>query len=116
MNAEKPDRIRGFENLHVVLWLIKDVSWLLTWRLLGILMIIPTLAVAIFITWNTRHQVHSFWHNLAITFWISANATWMTGEFYTHDTLRPYALIFFVLGFLSIGYYYIWIRLKHTGE
>jgi hypothetical protein len=100
-------KIRRFENLHVVLWLIKDISWLLTWKLLGVIMIIPTLTVAIYLTWKSKGDVNNFWHNLAITCWISANATWMTGEFYVQDSLRPYALVFFILGFMSVGYYYL---------
>jgi len=42
-----PARYRKLENLHIVFWLFKDISWCMIWRELGILMIIPTLSVAI---------------------------------------------------------------------
>jgi hypothetical protein len=72
-------------------------------------MIIPTLYVAIDITWRTRHDRTDLFHNIAITFWICANATWMTGEFYVNDRLRPIAMIFFVLGLITVAIYYLFI-------
>ena len=41
--------IRKFENFHILLWLLKDMSWLILWRALGIFMIIPTFGFAIYI-------------------------------------------------------------------
>ena len=41
--------IREYENMHIVLWLIKDTCWVMTWRVAGMTMIIPTLIVAIHI-------------------------------------------------------------------
>jgi hypothetical protein len=74
--------LRKYENLHVAFWLVKDACWCLLFKPLGMIMIIPTLYVAIDITIRRRHdrQVDLF-HNIAITLWICANATWMTGSF-----------------------------------
>jgi hypothetical protein len=59
--------------------------------------------------WRSRHDPDNFYHNIAITLWISANATWMTGEFFYNDHSRPFAMIFFVLGLLVISYYYLFV-------
>ena len=82
-----PAKYRRLENLHIVFWLIKDISWCMTWRWMGILMIIPTLAVAIYIAWRTRAIVSELAHNLAIAFWISANSYWMISEFLGFDEM-----------------------------
>jgi len=97
---------RRLENLHIVFWLMKDISWCLLWRTLGMIMIVPTLGAAIYITWRARHIRADLAHNLAIVFWITANAWWMTAEFYGFDenplwhgiSGRELALIPFVIG------------------
>lgn len=55
-----------------------------------------------------------FLHNLAIDFWITANCTWMIGEFFGWDEglvgaygLREFSLIPFSIGLLVLGYYYL---------
>jgi hypothetical protein len=80
-----PLRQRRAENLHIVFWLIKDIAWCLSWRTLGVFMIVPTLAAAIHISWRARHQREDLAHNLAVVFWITANAWWMVTEFFAFD-------------------------------
>lgn len=104
--------IRKYENLHIVFWLIKDACWCLLLKPLGMIMIIPTLFVSIDLTWRSRHDICDFFHNIAVTFWICANVTWMIGEFFFVDHLRPFAMIFFALGLLVIGYYYLFLNKK----
>lgn len=99
--------IRQYENLHIAFWLIKDSCWVMSFRFLGMFMIIPTLFVALDIAYRSRKNKSDLFHNIAVCLWISANATWMTGEFFFHDTLRPYASVFFVSGLLVVAYYYI---------
>ena len=101
--------IRKYENLHIAFWLVKDACWCLLFKPLGMLMIIPTLYVAIDIAWRTRHDPADLFHNIAIALWICANATWMTGEFYYNDHLRPIATVFFAAGLLVVAYYYIFL-------
>ena len=38
------------ENVHVVLWLVKDFAWLMHFKVLGLLMAIPTVILAIVLT------------------------------------------------------------------
>ncbi|MEO8067565.1 MAG: hypothetical protein ABI599_07735 [Flavobacteriales bacterium] len=102
--------LRAGENFHIVLWLLKDVCWVQDWRMAGTIMIAPTLAMAIWIAWRCRKDMCEMLHSLAVVFWIAANGTWMLGEFYCNDCTRPFALVFFVLGLLSIARWYLWPR------
>ena len=99
--------IREYENLHIALWLIKDTCWVMSFKTLGIIMIIPTLAVAIHLAWRSRKNISDLFHNIAVCLWITANATWMTGEFFYNDGLRRYAMIFFTFGIIVVALYYI---------
>ncbi len=86
--------IRKIENAHVALWLMKDLSWRSSWYWLGMLMAVPTMAVALHICWRTRKLADEFAHNAATCLWICANITWMLGEFYWNDGTRGYAKLF----------------------
>ncbi|MEO7445743.1 MAG: hypothetical protein ABIU55_09615 [Ferruginibacter sp.] len=103
------------ENLHKVFWLFKDIAWCMVWKPLGIAMIFPTLIIAIVISWRTRKFMSELCHNLAIVFWISANAYWMISEFFEFDTTIVFgtvtykylALIPFLMGVFTLAYYYL---------
>ena len=110
-----PIRYRKMENLHIVFWLFKDISWCMIWRPLGLAMIFPTLIIAIVIAWRTRQYMSERCHNIAITVWIVANSYWMISEFFHFDTLVVYgnitykylAIIPFSIGILLLTYYYL---------
>ena len=116
-----PIRYRKMENLHIVFWLLKDISWCMLWRPLGIAMIFPTLIIAIVIAFRTRQFMSEVCHNVAIVVWITANSYWMISEFLHFDniilfgnyTFKHLAIIPFVVGIVILGYYYIWWRPKH---
>jgi len=112
-----PARFRRTENLHIVFWLLKDLCWVMLWKPLGLAMIVPTVGAALLITWQTRHIKAELLHNLAVVFWIIANAYWMITEFFSDDdSLRYYAVIPFSIGILVIAYYYIGAFWKWTGS
>jgi len=109
-----PARFRRIENLHILFWLIKDLCWALNYKYMALFMILPTMGVAILITVQTRHIISEFLHNLAVILWITANCTWMIGEFFGWDTgligtigLRELAVIPFALGLMVLMYYYL---------
>jgi hypothetical protein len=116
-----PLTYRRMENLHIVFWLFKDISWCMIWRPLGILMIFPTLLIALLISWRTRQYVSELCHNLAITVWIMANSYWMISEFFHFDALPVFgdftykhlAMIPFLAGILLLLYYYVFWKPKH---
>lgn len=78
----------------------------------GIVMIFPTLFLAFYITYRFRKVLSEFYHNLAVCSWILANTVWMIGEFFFDDTLRPYAIVFFLTGLAALAIYYIFVRPK----
>ena len=119
-----PNKYRKMENLHIVFWIFKDISWCLFWKPLGILMIIPTLVISIVILYNTRKMVSELCHNIAITVWIMANSYWMVSEFLGFDERIIYgtiiykhlALIPFFTGVSALAYYYLYWRFKHPEQ
>lgn len=119
-----PLQYRKMENLHIVFWLFKDVAWCMIWKPLGIIMIFPTLIISIIIAWRTRNLVSELCHNLAITFWITANSYWMVSEFLAFDskilfatyTFKHLAIIPFGLGLLCLAYYYFLWKPLHSND
>lgn len=106
---------RKLENFHILLWLLKDMSWLMTWRSLGIFMIIPTLGFAILITWRARNFKSELFHNLAVICWITANSFWMVTEFFgLADQLKFFAIIPFIIGLVLIVTYHVKKFFKHS--
>ncbi len=123
-NYSIPVSYRKMENLHIVFWLLKDISWCMIWKPLGITMIFPTLIVSIIIAWRTRKIVSELCHNVAITVWIMANSYWMISEFFQFDsmivwndiTYKHLAIIPFSIGIFLLAYYYIIWKPKHKNE
>jgi hypothetical protein len=102
-----PARFRRTENLHILFWLMKDISWAMLWRPLGLLMLLPTISVAVLITWQTRRLKAELFHNLAIVCWICANGFWMIVEFWDRDDLRTWTAIPFSIGLFFILAYFL---------
>jgi hypothetical protein len=98
--------IRHYENIHIPLWLIKDTCWMLEWKVLGTLMIIPTVSVAIYITIRSFRETE-FFINLAVCFWIFANAFWMCCEFYGYIEYKNVAGIPFLFGMICTIVFYV---------
>lgn len=81
---------------------------MLQWKLAGTVMIIPTITVAIIITYaSVREKSDEFWINLAICFWIGANSYWMLCEFSRHEAIKDYAGFPFIAGMICVAYFYI---------
>ena len=119
-NYSIPAKFRRIENLHILLWLIKDACWALNLQIPALIMIVPTILAALIITWQTRKMFAEVMHNLAVVFWIIANCTWMIGEFFGMEKgiygLRNMALIPFSIGLLilAVYYYFHFIRGRST--
>ena len=116
-----PARFRRIENMHILFWLIKDACWAINLHVPAMLMIIPTIGVAMVICWQTRFIISEFIHNLAVILWITANTTWMIGEFYGWDEnlingygLRQFALIPFLMGLMVLLFYYVFLARKKS--
>lgn len=110
-----PVAYRKMENIHILFWLVKDLSWCLVWRPLGLLMVVPTVGIAIAIAWRTRAYPSELAHNLAIVCWIVANSYWMASEFFGFDAVqvvpgitgKHLAMVPFLVGLGILAYYYL---------
>lgn len=111
-----PARFRRVENLHILFWLLKDACWALNLSTPALVMIIPTMGAALIITWQTRKIISELLHNLAILCWITANCTWMIGEFFGWDEgptgLRKMALFPFATGLAILAVYYLFYYVR----
>lgn len=103
------EKIKKFENLHVALWLFKDLCWISDFKTMGVIMIVPTVIFAFIITWISRKDLTDLLHNAAVCFWIMANSVWMIGEFFYNDGTRPYAKLFFGAGIFCVAVYYFYL-------
>jgi hypothetical protein len=115
-----PAPYRRMENMHIIFWLLKDISWCMLWKPIGIAMIFPTLIIAIVISYRTRQIKSELAHNLAVVFWITANSYWMVSEFLGFDEKiiagyegKYFAVIPFLTGILILLYYYL---IQRRGE
>ena len=119
-----PARFRKMENMHIVFWIFKDISWCMSWKYLGLAMIVPTLTVSILISWRTRDLKSELAHNLAVTFWIMANALWMISEFFGFDAMHVWgrfdgkhlALLPFSMGVMILAWYYLFQKSREERD
>lgn len=103
-------RYRMLENSHILLWLVKDTCWALEYKMGGMVMIAPTVGMAIYLLWRSRRSTTEFFHNIAVVLWILANSIWMIGEFIEQDW-RPYSVVLFAAGLSVLALYYLfWHR------
>ncbi len=73
--------VRGSENVHIYLWVAKDLSWSQGWEIPG--MFFGCLAI-VWCLVLLQHAIHDknleeiyMW--IALVMWLSANFVWMTG-------------------------------------
>lgn len=97
--------ISRYENMHILLWLFKDICWLMELKIFGIIMIVPTVLMAIYIAIKTRSET-VYYINLAILCWIAANSYWMICELTDNLHRKDYTIVGFVLGLIMTGIYY----------
>jgi len=99
------ERIKHYEHLHIVLWLIKDSCWILGLKILGTVMILPTVGLSIIIVSHTRKK-NDIYINLAILCWIVANSFWMLSDFFNHLEYKIVTIVPFALGILFVAVFY----------
>ena len=127
---------REYENIHIVFWLGKDVAWINLIPSMWVIFLVPTFGIAwdmVFVTFWKKHLMVDHAHNLAILFWVMANALWAGGEIFdpdvdnayplgsasdvAHETLRWYSSWFLVAAWVPIAVCYaLWIYYSCTGQ
>lgn len=97
---------RIYEHLHIPFWLVKDTCWALELRLLGVCMIVPTLLLALIISYKTRKNPGELLPNIAIALWISANSIWMCDEFFKLG-IKSFCYAPFIIGLIIIAFWLV---------
>ena len=100
------EKIRKYESMHIVFWLIKDSCWMLELKWLGAVMILPTVSLAVYLVLKTM-KTRDMYINIAIFFWISANSYWMMMEFFNDNHYKNFAAIPFGMGFIFVALFYL---------
>ncbi len=102
---EALSKLKKLENIHIVFWLFKDSFWMLNFQFLAIVMVIPTIIIAIINVFISKKTLDIYIH-IAILCWILANCIWMFNEFYVMTFYKYYASLFFGLGLLFMLLYF----------
>ncbi len=95
--------------MHILLWLIKDSCWMLELKVLGLIMVVPTVILAFYIVLKTIKTIDVY-INAAVFFWISANSFWMMMEFFNNNKFKELAIIPFALGIVFVALFYFKTR------
>ena len=104
------------ENLHVILWLFKDMCWCMLAKV-GIILIAPTVFVAFYIFYKNRGERDAAFHNMAVCFWIVANSIWMIADLLKKEAaIKPYSITLFIIGLLILAYYYLTLLYKKLSK
>lgn len=111
----KLDKAR--EEAPVVLNLIKDTGWCYTYGLVSVVAFIPVFTFQCYEAWRARKEGwHKVMVNVAGAIAVLGNATWMVGDIFFHDHLRPYVKWIFNTGFVMVGLYGILAYLHSKKE
>jgi hypothetical protein len=81
------------QELHVILWLLKDIFWCLKLNVLATFMVFPTAFLTIFLLVKEKDKRLL---NLTLFSWVLMNITWMLHEI--HDTPEWPIKVFMLLG------------------
>lgn len=100
-------RNRVSENLHIILWLLKDMLWSMKCNM-AILLVAPAVAVSIRILYIYRDDNDAWYHNYAVCAWITANSVWMISDLLgKEEEFHPYVISLFAVGIITLLYYYL---------
>lgn len=123
---------RGLDNVHIYLWITKDLCWVQSWLIPGFTIGGMACLYALFLTFRAafwRKNIGEFWIKMAETMWLFSNFWWMVGEL--HDDHYGYfddgdksivdkhtleAGIIFICTLVWISLYYIILKPLHLLE
>lgn len=145
--ASPPVTLASIENAYIIFWISKDMFWsfgtgditvskdvAIACEILAMCFGFTALCVYLVTAYIYRRRKLRFLDGLTAIFWISANYTWMCGEFFIryhnmdHDdgdagddhNTRVAAACLFIAGFLTqvfvTGALYWRFRLRHAGQ
>ena len=115
-----PSQLRRMENMHILFWLLKDISWCLNFKVLGVLMKYPSTYFSV----EKEHAYNELQKRTDLIVYNKDLKPWMICEFTGIDETpiiggfdgRHLALIPFSIGLFILLYYYIFLRHKEKSE
>lgn len=107
--------VRGCENVHIYLWICKDIGWTYGNKAVG--MMFGTLALAWIIVLVINHWMEKNYEDIYFivpTFlWLFGNYLWMSGDLlYNSDVYRFTASCIMMVGLLLIVFYFAFLKKK----
>lgn len=84
---------------HFSFWLLKDIFWLLKWKLLATFMVIPTFILTIYIITKSKKIIST---TSIFSSWVMMNIFWMLHELYGIPLSFSFIFIFSGLIFLTM--------------
>lgn len=82
---------------HFSFWLLKDIFWLLKWKILATFMVVPTMLLTIYLLFKTKKFIST---TTIFSSWVMTNIFWMLHELY--DIPLFFAKIFIGLGVTTL--------------
>ena len=117
---------RGLDNIHIYFWITKDLCWVQSWFIAGVIIGSMACLYALFLTFRAaiwRKSISEFWIKMSEFMWLFSNFWWMIGEL--HDDHHGYfedhdksivdeythqAGIMFIATLIWISLYYIILK------
>lgn len=94
--------------LHFSFWLLKDICWLLKWKLLATILVFPTFLLTVYILVKTKNFISTAG---IFSSWVMMNIFWMIHELYGISLV--FAEFFIVIGlFCLVSYIYKTVNKK----
>ena len=75
--------MRPVENVHIYLWILKDLSWAQDWYYPSLIFggLALVWCVVLFLEAIRLRSMYEVYMNVGVTLWLVANFTWMAGKF-----------------------------------
>ena len=90
------------DTWHILLWLLKDTLWVMSFKYLAIAMIVPTVLYTLYILKKHYQQRIYFFNYLAILFWLLGNSFWILNDFLLNEKYDWVCYILFSVGIVTL--------------
>ena len=102
-NSHELDKQILVETFGSVLWFVMDGLWMLNQALLAKAMVLPTLAVNLFVFRYTKRSFSQFAVVAAMNAWLLMNIFWMIGDLDKAPQFLEFARAMFASGLILLG-------------
>lgn len=107
--------VRGCENVHIYLWILKDLSWCMNFVVPGMFFgLCALLWMGVLLYHAIKYKNNEEKYFVVATFiWLLANYVWMSGNLlYNSDKYRFTATCLMMVSIIMILYYFFFLKNK----